>query len=414
MEKKPRVLISGAGIAGTTLAFWLSKAGIPVTVLEYAKEFRKEGQTVDIREEGLQVMEWMGIRKAISDLCTKEAGIKFVDSQNRAWASFPQREDGKSFSAEIEILRSHLAEIIFEKSKEKAEYKFGASIDTIEETENSVRVTLAQDKTIIECDILVLAEGLLSRNRAKVFNENVRAPVVPLDVHVAIFSYDQGLTDTAWARVYHMPKRRALLVRPDGFSKVRATVLYLDPSDTTRLIASSKTPQAQQKEYFVNLFKGEGWESDKILEGLRQSDDFYIQEIAQVKAKTWSKGRVVMVGDTAYCPSPLSGLGTTAAIIGSYVLASEIVKHQNDHQTSFSNYEITLRPWIKKVQKLTPGAPKLFYPNTIIGVYLFRIFVVIMSTIVNSKIFSFLQWILSFQPQSDKLPLSSPSTFDLQ
>ncbi|MBW0531019.1 hypothetical protein O181_070734 [Austropuccinia psidii MF-1] len=412
IEKTPRVLISGAGIAGTTLAFWLSKAGIPVTVLERYKEFRKEGQTVGVRQEALPIINWMGIKKEIMNLCTQEAGVKLVDSQNRAWACFPQREDGSSFTAEIEILRSSLAKLIFDSCQNNIEYKFGATIDSIEETENAVRVTLAGDKTVFEYDMIVIAEGPLSRNRAKAFNEDIRAPLVRFNLYAIIFSYEQGSTDDEWARVYHMPKRRVLAVRPDGCSKVRAIAAYFDPSEETRFMASSKTPQAQQKEYFINIFKDAGWESDKVMEGLRKANDLHIQEVSQVKAKTWSKGRVVLVGDSAYCPSPSTGLGTTAAIVGSYILACEIVQHKSDYRTAFSAYETTLRPWISKIQKLRPGYPKPFFPNSILGVYLFRIIMALVAFVTNSKIFVFLQGISSFLSNSAKLQLPPPTCFE--
>ncbi|MBW0517689.1 hypothetical protein O181_057404 [Austropuccinia psidii MF-1] len=424
-EKKPRVLISGAGIAGTTLAFWLSKAGIPVTVLERYKEFRKEGQTVDVRQEALQILEWMGLQKAVMSLCTKEAGLKIVDSQNTAWASFPKSKDENGYTQKVEILRSSLAKLIFNSCQNNIEYKFGATIDSIEETEDAVRVTLDGDETVFEYDMIVLAEGLLSRNRAKVFKEDIRAPLVRFDVYAIIFSYEQGSTDNDWARVYHMPKRRVLAVRPDGFSKVRAIAAYCHPSEATRLIASAKTSPAQQKEHFIKLFKGSGWESDKIMEGLRKADDMHIYEVAQVKANTWSKGRVVLLGDSAYCPSAATNMGTTAAIVGSYMLASKIIKHKSDYQRAFSAYETTLRPWINDVQRISPGFPALFFPDSILGVYLLRTLMVLLVIITNSKTFAFVYNIVtesnifgwlhdtpSSQPEPDKFELPPPSIFE--
>ncbi|MBW0479706.1 hypothetical protein O181_019421 [Austropuccinia psidii MF-1] len=411
-EKKPRILISGAGIAGTTLAFWLSKAGLSVTVLERSTEFRKEGQTVDIREGAIQIIEWMGLKKAVMDLCTKEAGVKLVDAHNRTWASFPKRKDGNGFTAEIEILRSSLAKLIFNSCQNNIEYKFGATIDSIEETEDAVRVTLAGDKTVFEYDMIVVAEGFLSRSRAKVFNEDIRAPLVRFNIYAVLFSYDPSPTDTEWARVYHMPKRRALVVRPDGFSRVRAIAACVSPSETTRLIASTKTSQAQQKEYFFNQFKDGGWELAKVMEGLKNANDFRVQDIAQVKAKTWSKGRVVLCGDSAYCPSAPTNMGTTAAIVGSYILASKIVQHKKDYRTAFSTYETALRPWISRAQKLSLGFPKLDFPDSMLGVYLLRFFMGLLAIVTNSKIFGLLQGIISLLPSFGVLKLPPPSVFE--
>jgi 2-polyprenyl-6-methoxyphenol hydroxylase-like FAD-dependent oxidoreductase len=93
---------------------------------------------------------------------------------------------------------------------------------------------------------------------------------------------------------------------------------------TTQAIAGSRD-QTKLKEYFANLFNDAGWEAGRTLDGLREADDFYLQEVAQAKCGTWSKGMAVLVGNAAYCPSPLSGMGTTAAVASSHILATEIV-----------------------------------------------------------------------------------------
>ncbi|KAA1095622.1 hypothetical protein PGTUg99_011337 [Puccinia graminis f. sp. tritici] len=411
-----RVLISGIGIAGPVAAYWLSKAGVSVTVLERCDCLRKEGQTVDIRNEGVKIMKWMGVEEEVRRRTTKELGIKFVDSNNQTWGAFPQSGEG-SFTSEFEIVRGELATIFYEASGDKIEYIFGDSIDSIEETGHSVKVTLQKDSSRhMEYDILIVAEGLTSRTRAKAFNEDVRTPIRSLNIWAASFSYEQGDSDEDWARWYNIPNRKGLLVRPDGFGRVRATASCIDDGEAIKLIASSRTSTEKQKEYFINLFKGSGWESDKILEGLRTANDLYVQEIAQTKAKTWSKGRVVLVGDTAFCPSAVTGMGTTAAIAGAYVLAAEIVKNPSDHQAAFSAYDDTLRTWIEEIQKLPPGVPKLLNPETAWGIKIFLVVVYLISTVVNSRLFALLSKLnpaIYFSVTSKaNLNLPDPSIFE--
>lgn len=139
--------------------------------------------------------------------------------------------------------------------------------------------------------------------------------------------------------------------------------MFIVKRDTLQAISDSRD-QAKRKEHFANLFNGAGWETDRIMAGLREADDFYLQEVAQAKCKTWLKGRVVLVGDTAYCPSPLSGMGITAAVVGSYVLAAKFLQHQDDHCATFATYEATVRPWIEEIQKIFPGAPDIGLPET--------------------------------------------------
>jgi len=414
--KDLRVLISGIGIAGPVLAHWLSKAGVSVTMLERCEQLRKEVQTVDIRNEGVKIMRWMGVEEEVRRRTTKEVGIKFVDSSNRVWGAFPQSGEG-SFTSEFEIVRGELATILFEASKGKIEYIFGDSIESIKEAAHSVKLTLQKDSTRhMEYDILIVAEGLSSRTRAKAFNEDVRAPIHSLNYWSASFSYPQGDSDEDWARWYHIPNRRGFLVRPDGFGRVRTSVLCIDEGEAIKAIASSRTSTEHQKEYFINLMKGTGWESDKILEGLRTANDLYVQEIAQTKAPTWSKGRVVLVGDTAYCPSVITGMGTTAAMAGAYILAAEILKNPSDHRAAFEAYEKNLRAWIDKIQKLPPGAPKLLNPQTSWGIKCFLAIVFFMSTLFNSRLFALLSRLnpalyLNFTSKTT-LNLPDPSLFE--
>jgi len=411
-DKNLRVLVSGAGICGHVLAYWLGKAGISVTVIERADQLRREGQTVDIRNEGIQIIKWMGVEEEIKGRTTKEKGLKFVNAENKVMASFPQTDDGMSFTSDVEIVRGELAQVFYDASKGKSEYIFGDSIESIDDSEASIRVTLAKDKSrVLEYDVLIIGEGLASRTRAKAFHEDVRAPIRCLNQWVASFSFEKGKTDDEWARIFHAPKRRALLVRPDGFGNVRCSAVCMDFGEETKMIGSSQTSRQDQKEYFRNLYRGVGWEAERIMEGLDLSTDLYVQEVAQTRCSTWSKGRVALVGDTAYCPSPITGMGTTAAILGSYILAAEIVKHQNDHRAAFTAYEAYFRPWIEKIQKIPPGFPALANPETWWGIRILHTCASFASLIVNSGLVSFLSRIIpSFGGSQLKLP--DPSLFE--
>jgi 2-polyprenyl-6-methoxyphenol hydroxylase-like FAD-dependent oxidoreductase len=411
-QKSLRVLVSGAGISGPVLAYWLGKAGVSVTVVERAKCLRKEGQTVDIEDEGVTIMQWMGVEDAVRQRTTKEVGLKIVDSNNKVCAAFSQSEDG-SPTKEFEIVRGELAEVFYESSKDMAEYIFGDTIASMQETETCVEVRF-KDHPTREYDIVIVTEGLLSRTRAMAFDEDVRAPVHPLHMYVVSFSFERGKNDDQWARLYNAPRHLALLLRPDGFGRVRANAMLIDKGENTQAIASSRD-RTEQKDYFVNIWKDAGWEADRIMEGLREADDLYVQEIAQAKCKTWAKGRVVLVGDTAYCPSPLSGQGTTAAVIGSYILAAEIVQHQGDHHAAFAAYEAAFRPWIEDIQRIMPGAPNIGLPKTEWGIRILHSFLFLLSLAIKSGIFNFLFRIAQFAGVfsfGKKLKLPDPSIFE--
>ncbi|KAE9364308.1 hypothetical protein N431DRAFT_431189 [Stipitochalara longipes BDJ] len=359
----------------------------------------------------------MGVEEAIRKVTTKEAGVKFVDSRNKIWAAFAQSNEGTSPTSEFEIVRGELANVFYEASKDKAEYIFGDSIASIQETETGAQVAFASKaRQTREYDLVIVAEGLASRTRAMAFDQEIRAPIHPLHMWVASFSFEQTKIDDQWARMYNATDHRGLLIRPDGFGRVRANVMFIDKSGTLQNIAGSRD-QEKVKKHFINLFNGAGWETDRIMKGLWESDDFYLQEVAQAKCETWSKGRVVLVGDTAYCPSPLSGMGTTAAIIGSYILAAEIVKHPDDHRSAFAAYEATLRPRIEDIQKIFPGAPHIGLPETRWGIGILHTFLYVLSLVVKSGVFDLLSNIGAFGERfsssgQKKLKLPDPSVFE--
>jgi 2-polyprenyl-6-methoxyphenol hydroxylase-like FAD-dependent oxidoreductase len=413
-QKPLRVLVSGAGISGPVLAYWLGKAGLSVTVVERAQSLRKEGQTVDIEDEGVTIMQWMGVEDAVRERTTKEVGLKIVDSNNKVCAAFAQSNDG-SPTKEFEIVRGELATVFYESSKDKAEYIFGDTIASIQETEKCVEVKF-KDHSAREYDIVIITEGLLSRTRAMAFDEDVRTSVHPLHMYVVSFSFERGENDDQWARLYNAPGHLGLLLRPDGFGRVRANAMLIDKGEKTQAVASYRD-RAEQKDYFVNIWKDAGWEADRIMKGLREADDLYIQEVAQSKRNSWSKGRVVLVGDTAYCPSPLSGQGTTAAVVGSYILAAEIVKHQDDHHAAFAAYEAAFRPWIEDVQQIMPGAPNIGLPNTMWGIRILRGFLYVLSLAIKSGLFNLVFRIAQFAgifSFGKKLILPDPAVFERQ
>lgn len=370
MSEPLRILISGAGIAGPICAYWLRRShpSADITIVERAPEIRKEGQTVDVVTEGRSVFDAMGITSKVMENTTREKGLDFVDEAGGVWGHFPQ-DNGGSFTREIEIVRGKLAGILYEECRDMVEWRFDDSISSIEQDHEGVDIEFNKGGKG-RYDILIIADGLASRTRAMAFNQDVRDPIKSLNQYVAGFSLPLHKDDDEYAKWYNTTNRRVILHRPDGFGLMRTNLTYLDKSKTktTREICSSKTSIQQQKEYFANLFKDAGWISERIIEGMMESKDFYTYEVGQVKMDKWSKGRIVLIGDAASCPSPISGAGTNVAITQAYTLAACLTKYRGNHEKAFKAYEDDLRGWVEGIQKLPPGTPDLACPESRWGV----------------------------------------------
>ena len=406
-SKSLRVLISGAGIAGPILAYWLGKGGADVTVVERAREIRKEGQTVDIRHEALQIIKAMGVEQSVRQYLTKEKGLNFVNSRGGVVGRFP--EDGSaSFTAEIEIVRGQLANLLYEHSKDKAHYIFGDSINSFEERAEDILITFASGKSD-KYDILIAAEGLHSRTRVTAFQQDIRAPLRPLHQWVAYFSLPRENSDDDWSQWFVAGDQRSVLFRPQEQGKMCACFMNYDPSGEQSGILSAKLSTEKQKEYFASLFSNKEWDKkERLVKALWDAEDFYVQEIAQVKMHRWSTGRVVCVGDTAFCPTPITGLGTSAGIVGSYVLSAALIQHGRDYAKAFQEYEGRLRPWIEQAQSLPPGAPALLFPKSALAVRIFHALIFVVALIVRSGLPQLIAKILPSFEKRIELP-----SFDL-
>jgi 2-polyprenyl-6-methoxyphenol hydroxylase-like FAD-dependent oxidoreductase len=355
----PHVLISGASVAGPALAWWLHRYGYDVTVVERAPALREGGQNVDVRGAGRDVARRMGLEPAIRAATTGEAGLRFVDADDHTIASFPAgHSDSDGFTAELEILRGDLAQLLVDQTRDTTSYVFGDHIIGLDDRGDSVEVTFAQGprRTF---DLVVVADGIRSSTRALVFGDEPH--ITPLGLHTAWMTIPRAPSDTAWARWFNAPGARTSTVRPDNVGTTRATLSFMsEPRGYEHLDTDRVKTLLRQR------FAGVAWEIPRILDALDHTD-VYFEAIGQVHAPRWSTGRIVLLGDAAYCASPVSGMGTSLAITGAYVLAGELSR-SGDHTHAFAAYEKLMRPYVKQAQKLPPGTPGIANPRTRLGI----------------------------------------------
>lgn len=354
-----KVLVSGASIAGPTLAFWLAKYGFAVTVVERAPGLRLGGQNIDVNGPARKVVRKMGIEGAILAQNTTEVGLQIIGQDGQVAGEFP-KDASLTGTRELEILRGDLVQILYDCSKAHVDYRFGDSITALEQHPDEVLVTFASGTTEA-FQLVVAADGVRSKTRQLMFGD---APQFnSLGLYIAYMTIPRQSTDNDWWRWYTAVDRRVLMLRPDNKGTIRASVAFLEDDSATH----EKRTTDEQKSILKAKLAGAGWEADRIRQAIDGTDDLYLDKVGQIKAPRWSDGRVAMIGDAAYCPTPVSGKGTTLAIVGAYVLAGELSQHER-HEDAFAAYEKLMRPYVEEVQKLPPGTPKLVYPETKFGV----------------------------------------------
>lgn len=410
-----RVLISGASVAGPALAYWLVRAGCKVTIVERAPSLRIAGQGIDVRDAARDVIKRMGIFQKMLDKSSHEEGIKIVDDKNRPIAQFGVDTSGKGDSptCDIEILRGELARILHDITKDDVSYVFGDMVESLEETDNEVNVSFANSTPTTAFDLVVAADGMGSKIREMAFGSG-SSQIRSLNSYISYFSIPKTDTDTMWSRVHWVKGGRSLVMRPDnvGRSRVFLGVVAWSQSDErlARFEKASKEGIPAQKRVTQELFQDvEGeWEASRMLKGMHESDDFYMQHVAQVRLNLWSKGRVTVCGDAGYAPSPFTGMGTSIAFLGAYVLAGEISRQPDNIPAALESYERALRPHVESIQNVAPGVPWIFNPQTTWGLKIFETVIWTVGKIAASPLATLGSKILEYIPWSSdpkfKLP----------
>ena len=360
MPVQPRVLISGASVAGPVLAYWLHRFGFRPTVVERTAQLRDGGggHAVDLFGPVLDVMDWMGVRDPVEQArTTTEVMVLVRPGRPSIEVPLELLSEGVS-ERHIEIMRGDLARIVFDATRDEVEYVFGDSVTTLQEDGREVAVTFehAAPRTF---DLVVGADGLHSITRRLVFGPEVNFSRF-LGGYLAVFTVPNHLPLENRMVGLSVPGRMAALYPVGNGTQARAGFFWRTP----RLHDYDRHDLDAQRRLLRELYGDLGWEVPRLLAELDRAEDLYLDSISQIVMPTWTRGRVALVGDAGYCPGPAVGGGTSLAIIGAYLLASELVKAGGDHTHGFAAYQRTVEPVVRHSRSIGPAAMNLVIPQS--------------------------------------------------
>jgi 2-polyprenyl-6-methoxyphenol hydroxylase-like FAD-dependent oxidoreductase len=356
------VLVTGASIAGCATAQWLARQGLSVTVVERAPSFRDGGQNIDVRGVGREVLDLMGLERAALEQGTGEEGTAWIDATGKPVATFRTDElTGDGPTAELEILRGDLARLLYQAATDSVRFRFGDHVCAVEETSHGASVRFASGESDIY-DLVVVAEGVGSSTRDLVFpGENDPRW---MNLAMAYFTIPRIPSDNRLWQWYHATDGRSISLRPDRHGTTRA------------MLCNQKSPEgeqdwdvARQKAWLARIFADAGWQAPRVLAAMAKTEDFYFDVLRQVRMERWSKGRVVLTGDAAWCVTPLGGIGATLALTGACVLAGELAR-QTDLAAALHAYETVMRPMVGEAQATPRIVPRLMNPHSRAGIHL--------------------------------------------
>lgn len=339
------VLISGGGIAGLTLAAWLRRHGFEVTVVERAPRARTTGQAIDVRGPALAVLDRMGLGDELRRRRTRLRGMSWLDgSGEEQWRSEEfVLSSGRLDSDDVEIMRNDLTSIV----QGDTEVVFGDWITGIVDGSDGVRVEFAHAGAR-RFDLVVGADGLYSGVRRLAFGPHERY-LRHLGAHLGVFGGPNlfGLED--WQVWVQDPAATYVVYPTSDNAEVRVTVGFESQS------ANDHRDETLHRRLMAERIERVPWQRDTMLKTLEAADDLQFGAMAQVRLDGWSRGRVALVGDAASSPSPLTGQGTSLALVQAYVLAEELGNHRDvddGHQAAYRRYERRLREFVELNQAL--------------------------------------------------------------
>jgi 2-polyprenyl-6-methoxyphenol hydroxylase-like FAD-dependent oxidoreductase len=349
------VLISGGGIAGLALASALADRGISVTVVERAPSLRPGGQAVDLRGAARTVAERMGLLEAVRAVGLDQRGIAWVRDDGSVAARMPADAfGGEGIVSEIEVLRGDLARVLHEATPVAVEHVFGDSVTAL--TDDGEGVAVAFERSAPgRFDLVVGADGTHSAVRALAFGPEDGC-TTPLGCWTSWFTAPAEIDLDGWFLMHNSPGGRVASVRPGRLPDEHKVGL----SFRAGRLAYDRGDVAAQKALVAEAFTGVGWEAPRLIAAMHAAEDFILDSMTQVHLPAWSRGRVVLLGDAAWCPTPLSGLGTSLALVGAYVLAGALAAAEP--HAALRRYEEVLRPYVATAQKLPPGGVGGFAP----------------------------------------------------
>lgn len=333
-----RVLVQGAGPAGVALALALRGHGIAAHVVDRASADRRDGFAVGLHGSGHRAAEQLGLLPALQAQAVPLGEARYFYADGSEHFRYDYRRIASAMKGRmLVIMRDALQDVLIGAAKD-IDIRFQLSVSALKQDAGGVSVTLS-DGSEERYDAVIGADGYRSGLRRLIFGDNPD-PVCYLGYRIA-----------AW----HCRPTKPLVASVVGIADVdrHATLYALPNGEAATLFCWRDTDKqrlnvAERQKRIFEVF--DGW-AEPVASALGDCADWkgcFVDTVSQIEMPYWSKGRVALLGDAAWCPTFLSGQGTSLAVAGAVVLAEELARQVP--QTAFESYERRLSPAVTRVQ----------------------------------------------------------------
>lgn len=355
------VLISGGGIAGAALAYWLARRGFRPTVVERARGLRSSGSPVDVRGPAVTLADRMGVLPELRAAATHATHVTFIDAEGRPVARIGMGGLRPGATRDVEVPRADLAGILWRRARDDAEFRFDDSIATLDQDPGGVDVTF-EVAAPRRFDLVVGADGLHSLVRRLVLAPDDQV-VRQTGLYIATLPLDgSGTADAGHDVLIHNTPGRAVAIHPVR-GRGGAAFMFRGP----RTPGFDPRDAERNRRMLHTAYAGGGWRIPELLDRVRAAPDLYFDAVSRVDLPRWSAGRVTLLGDAASCVS-LFGDGSTLALTGAATLAGALAATPGDHAAAFRRYETTHRRRTRPKRHLMGPSARLLIPATRTGI----------------------------------------------
>lgn len=351
MNDNARILIVGAGVAGLTAAIWLGRRGIRPVVVERAKQIRADGFIISLSHESYRFAEELDLLPALRAVDARIQGSSYHSHSGRALLEL---DYGRLFDGVdvIQVMRDDLEEVLYEAAKPVSEFRFGTTIDRIEQQDDGVRVRFP-DGSEETFDVVLGADGLRSTVRRLAFDVG-QWHERQLGLCCAAFRLKDNVGLNAKFET-HMERDRYMAIYASGNGEAAAVFVW--QSDEQR-----PPPQAERLDYIRKNFAGAPKLTMRALDSCVPDSPVYMDTLTQIEMPKWHQGRVALLGDAAHCMTLLSGQGASAAFTGACHLGRALCDHEP--QRAFDLYEAAMRPMVAEVQPMARRSARWYVPRS--------------------------------------------------
>ena len=351
------VLISGVGVAGPTLAYWLGRSGFRPTLIERAPRLRSGGYVIDFWGLGYDIAERMGLSKDLNRIGYHVREMRIVDDRGKRVTGFGAKVFRELTNGRfVTLARSDLSRLLFEKLEGTAEAIFDDEIVGLQEVADCVQVQFKHSGHR-RFDLVIGADGLHSGVRGIAFGPQYQ---FEKQLRYVVAAFEVSGYRPRDEDVYFMYGQPGRMVGRFTLHDNRTLFLFVLANESNLLPATLKLQKAMLRDRY-----GDGkWECPRIVDELDRTHELYFDRVSLIRMESWSRGRVALVGDAAFCVSLVAGQGSALAMISAYVLAGELASAGGRHEEAFGKYEALLRAYITTKQRGAERFAAVFAPKT--------------------------------------------------